>query len=307
MKTKFILIIAILFSTPSFGKHLYTLTKTDFITQFSEPNKSNHIYCTNEVGKKVWLYFNKNTQLSLKLNNDSNKIIMLNSIKYENKQIEASPYNVWFESNKRIKLNIDEVQSFTIIRNLGQGEYVLPYFNKDSCRIISKMKNDSLEKAYKINDKFIINLIAKEKSKVDTIQIIEDACYNITFKDNNYTEYGVVKRITNDSIYISNIFNKEMAKASKKEYKIFRYLIKDISELNLRKSGGFSFRNIKIDQFTICVQKINASNLNCPTWFAINSTSGEIHFYRSWFTERGYLGITETKGRAIWYEGEMTQ
>lgn len=303
MKIRLSCAITFLVYAIGFSKPPYTISKEDIIAQFSVENKSNRIYCNNHQGKKIWLYYNENTHLIVKLKDNKKKKFILQTIRYQNNMIEGLPFHPWGPPHIKINCTLEEIQSLKIVTT--QFDHESPYFNLDSCRVLSRFKNDSIAKDYKSIDKLTLLLRTKMKSDHDSISIVEGACYNLTFRDNNRTEYGVVSKITADSIYISSSFNNETALANKKEYKIFRYSFKDLAELKLRKSGGFSYKTIDLNLYQINVVKTTREKLDCPAWFAITPESGKINFYRSWLTERGYLGITEVNGRPTWYEGEI--
>lgn len=299
MKTKILLAVLMFVSLSCFGKKEYTISKSDFISQFTNPYGL-RIYCFNETGARVWLHCNKNTQLILKLKSNEEKVLMLETVKYVNETIEAIEYNVWMPGNKVSIFAMDDVQSLIIKRKYQ--EYESPYFNLDSSRNIAKLKNDSLKKEYSAKKELTIVLPAK--SNKDTLLISPDACYHINFKDNNQVKFGVVQQITKDSIYISSSFNAEMAAKDKKDYTVYQYPISDISGLSLLKSGGYSYRTINIGDYDVLVKKADKSSSFMPYWYAVNPGNGAIKFYRTWLTDSGFLGITETNGRAIWYEGE---
>ncbi len=88
------------------GKKTYTLSKTDLIDQFTGRIATTietdllgqlttqtgnfsigSIYCFDEDGNKVWLSYNKNTQLKIKLGNNSSKILLLSTVTIGNDTI----------------------------------------------------------------------------------------------------------------------------------------------------------------------------------------------------------------------------
>lgn len=310
MKTKILLAILLLISVSCFGKHIYTIPKADFINQFSNPKSLSRVYCFNEEGNKVWFMTTKNTLLTLKLKDNNEKVLILHTVKYDSETIEAIEFNTWSLSmlpkKKTSIFNIGDVESFTMERRFNDHEYEMPFFNLDSIRNVVRSKNDSLRKEYAAGTEWVICLTAKEKPDGDTLAIRSNASYHINFKDNNRVEYGVVKKITQDSIYISSSFNKAMAASSKKEYTIYQYPINDISGLRLLKSDHYSAREIKLEDYNIIIKKIDKVILGNPCWYAADPLRGEIKFYRFWRTDRGFSGITEIDGKAIWYEGGIT-
>lgn len=301
MKTKLLLTVLLLaFSVSCFGKPKYTISKTDFIAQFTDPSPLNRFYCTDEAGTKVWLDCNDNSELTLKIKNNKEKVLTIHTVKYKNDTIEGAEASVWMPRKKLSTFNIQDVISFTIEGKFQ--EQVLPYFNRDSLYAVVIKLNDSLKAKYATGTELIINLHAKEKPKSDTIPIIANACYHIGFKDNINIWNGVVQKITKDSIYISSSFNPEMAAANKVEYKIHSYAIHDISDLKLLKSGGYGYKTIKIEDYDIAVKEVESTTLCCPYWYTLDNRFGQIRFYRSFLTDSCFPGITEIDGKPTWFE-----
>lgn len=300
MKANKLIILFSILSLTAFGKKTYTLSKDEFIKQFNDSSTLDRVYCHNEKGNKVWLYVNKNSILTAKFIDKTEKELMLKSIKYFNGEIKAIEFNIWIPSNKTNKYNLSSIISFSI--ESKNQEYERPYFDIDSIRVLNHSKNDSIKKIYSTGNENVIFLILKNPKKKDTILIMENACYNIKFKNNIETEYGVVQKITKDSIIISNSFNQNMANENKKEFKIYQFAINEINEIKLLKSGGYSYKTIKSEDFKIQIHERNKEIKSCPIWYSWDSISGEIGFYRLWLTEGGFSGIKEKEGKPIWYE-----
>ena len=305
MKEKLFIIILLFISTTSFGRKLYTMTKEDFASQFNENLYLQKVYCQNEKGEKVWLHCTNSTILTISLKDKKPESLMLHTIKLKQGIIEAVKYNVWMPGKKINSFDLSEVVAISIERRFQ--EYETPYFNIDSVRAITKQKNDSLLDIYSYGSEFVIFLVSPKNFKNDTLKIQENACYNLTFKDGRKTEFGVVQKITEDSIYISNFFNPKAAQRSKKEFDLLGYLATDIKGISLLRSGGFIFNDVKTEDCVLYVENRKKNANNCPYWFAFSPTSGEINFYRLWQTNSGFPGITEINGKATWYEGESTR
>jgi hypothetical protein len=76
-----------------------------------------------------------------------------------------------------------------------------------------------------------------------------------------------------------------------------------ISEIKLLKTGGYSFKTIKIEDVPFEVIERKKEIQNSPIWYSFDAKFGEINFYRAWFTDgRQYQGITEKEGKPISYE-----
>jgi hypothetical protein len=301
MKIKTLIYFLIFISFSCYGKRIYTIDKNDFVKQFNDSITLRKIYCFNEKGEKVWLHFNENSQLTIKLSDNKEYKLMLHTIKYKNGKIEAIEYNIWSPSKKISTFDINSVTSFKIERMFY--EYDSPYFDIDDIKKTVLFKNDSIKVKYSKGSEFVITL--RKKNELNgKLQILENVSYNIKFRDNKKTEYGVVQKISKDSIYISNDYNQNMSLANKRTYEIYKYPISEITELELLKSGGWSLKTVKIEEFEVNVDKTNSDTLHIPSWFAMNPTTGAINFYRSWLTDRGFLGITENNQKIFWYEGE---
>lgn len=298
MKNFLLMLIFTFLSFIAFGKNIYTLSKEDFIKQFSDSSFSydrlrlSRIYCHNEKGDKVWLYFNQNSILIATLNDNRKKELMLHSIKYVIDEIQAKEFNVWMPRNKIYKIN--EIASLTIEKKYKGAES--PYFNVDSVRVLCDNKNDSIKKLYSTGNEYVVSLILTNKRKKDTLLIMEKACYHMKFKDNSETVFGVVQKITKDSIIISSSFNQNMANWHKKEFKIYHFPINDISEIKLLKTGGYSFKTIKMEDVPFEVIERKKEIKNRPIWYSFYATLGEIDFYRAFFIEGGLFGGVAEKG-----------
>lgn len=305
MKHNLLFVLLLLVATPSFAKRTYTMTRNDFQNQFNENSSLLKVYCHNEKGEKVWLYCNNNTMLTISLNNKKTEDLMLHTIKLKNDTIEAVRYNVWWENKKVERFSFNEVTAITIERKFQEGES--PYFNADSGLAIVKQKNDSLNEIYSKGSEFVILLINTKEIKGDTLSIIENACYNLTFKDGVKTEYGVVQKITKDSIYVSNFFNAAMASKNKKNFELLGHPVSAIKEVRLLKAGGYSYNTIQLKNCTLSIINNERTVNKCPYWFAVDASTGGTNFYRLWKTDRGFSGITEKNGHAVWYEGEKLE
>ncbi|MBO9595572.1 MAG: hypothetical protein J7599_21905 [Niabella sp.] len=305
MKARSVLIFLLFVTLSGFGRPVYTLSKKDFILQFTGIAQLKRLYCFNEAGVKVWLMFNENTQLTVQLRNTRTRVFLLHTVRYQDDTIDAVEYNVWWPTKKRSLLPMDAVVSFTIERRFGESG--MPYFNIDSARALSRQKNDSLNRVYTGGSEQVLYWFPKNAAGGDTIAMRENACYSLVLKNGNRTEFGVVQKITGDSVYISNLFNARMAAAGKKAYMVYPCLIRDIAEFRLLRSGGFSYRTISLDGYAALVKNTTGQLLRLPCWFAMDPTTGDVSFYRSWLTDRGFVGITEKDGKAIWYEGESTE
>ena len=119
---------------------------------------------------------------------------------------------------------------------------------------------------------------------------MENACYHLKFKNNSETAFGVVQKITKDSIVISNTYNSNMANFYKKEFEIYHFPINEISEIKLKRRGGYGFKTIKTNDVPMVVIERKKEAVNRPIWYSFYFLLGEINFYRVWFIEGGSKG-----------------
>lgn len=302
MKHKLLFYISLFLAITCFGKKIYTMASSDFTNQFNKTKFLQRVYCTNEKKEKVWLYCNDNTNLTITLSNKKQEKLLLSTIRYYDGKIEAIKYNVWMPSRKVSSFNLNEITSIFIVKEFE--EYEKPYFNISDSLIIAKRKNDSLTKVYMSTERNVIFLTKDIKSKIDTFRIMEDGCYNLTFQDGVETNFGVVQKITLDSIFISNYFNQRIASKFKKDFKNLGYQIKEIKKVNLLELNGRSFNQREFDRNNIFLQKENLKIYRNAHWYAVDYYSGEISLYRLLQTEKKLTGITENKGFIVWFEGE---
>lgn len=324
MKNIILTTLMICIATLCLGKKTYTLSKADFIDQFTgrkvtetktglrgllatEPANSTigSIYCFAENGEKVWLYYNSGTQLTLKLNDNSSKVVLLRTATISSDTIYAEEYNAWAPTNKISTFNPDDVKEVYIHRKFQEGER--PYFNRDSSSRLTWLKNDSLKNTFATGSETIMYFVAREKTEPDSFQLATAACYHINFKDGNKTSFGIVEWITADSICITSHMSAAMAVAAKEQYAVYKYSHKDISSIRLAKSDGFSSTTVNAGDYDINVKDVARATYRYRGWYAWSTASGEIHFYRPYLMLKGFRAITEKGGRAIWYEGEPTQ
>lgn len=300
----YLLIVLLVFTGSVSATKIYTINKEEIVAHLTKTSANMEIVCFNAKGEKVVLHYTKNTLLLLETNSGS-KHLMLYSAKYVNRAAQGYEFNfMWGASKKLININMNEVVKVWL-KTLTNEEWTTNYIDNSGIAEITKAKNDSLQHLHQAKGhSYWINFIPKSTNNRDTIFIIEDACYNLTFKDNEHTTFGVVQKITKDSIFITNTFNQAMASKQGKTFLLLKYAVHDINQINLLKPGGFSYRNVSIDDYNIKIEYEQTSGLMRPYWYAYDPLSGKINFYRSWLRSHSYAGITENNGNAIWYEGE---
>lgn len=300
LNTSIFILLASIVSISVFAKDKYTISKVDFISQFSNPEKLDKIYCDNEKGEKVWMDRLHNSSLYIQFDGDRKKSIRLSSIRHKNDSI-IGYYSDRIKENERnkFKVALNNVDAIYIIA--GQYERIYPYYDTDSLDHSFQLRTDSLYKSCLKDGQKRINMVSK--STFDTIVIALGVCYNMEFNDGASTMYGVVKEITTDSIFISNRINEKQAIFDDVEFSILAKPISAITAIIVLKSGGYSYQSLNITDYDVTVESINDKNRWCPYWFRISYFNKKLIFYRVWRTQRGYTGISEEEGKIYWAEG----
>ncbi len=315
MKTVFNLLISTLLSFNSFGQNnssfgqniywfgqdIYSLSPRDFKTQFSDSVLRPIIFCQNKKGEKVWLHHSDKSIITFSIEEERKKSLILNSVKLKDGVVQGLKFSTFWGKTKKLE-TVDFNKIIKIIIEPGVGGYATPYFNIDSSLALLKTKNDSLIQLYNNGTEFQIHYLNLGLEQKDTIKLIENALYNLQFNDGNKTEFGIVTKITSDSIYITNYLNSAMAERRDKEFEIYKYDISSIKKIYLLKPGYRSYNSIDLNEFKLTVIGTKRDPKNCPYWYSMDQGSGAIHLYRIWQTEMGFSGITVIDGRAIWYE-----
>jgi len=234
--------LLLLITGAAFAQRSYVLPEDYFISQFSDSNRINRIYCLNKNGEKVWLTNVSNFYVTLEFKDVSLKNIGVLSPKHKNGLIEGIEVSTgWKNKENPVSLHLSGISRITV-----NADYAVesPYFNYDSSIKVWDRKNDSLISYYSSGDQFVAYLIAKTKAKPDSILLVENACYNINFTDGTKTISGVIVKISPDSIVATTGFNSSAAAFNKMEYKTVKYRLADIASLELLKGGGFSYKKI---------------------------------------------------------------
>jgi len=302
-KTTLLLLCLLLFSGTSFSRQVYTLTKQDFSAQFNSDHSLRRVYCLNEKGEKIWLNCNDNTILTISLATGTKEPLLLTTIRFRDQRISSRRYNVWMPSGTVHTFAFDDVTAISIERRFQ--EYERPYFNYDSSLSVAKRKNDSLKIVYSAGTDYYISVVGSDKSRADSLRIVPEALYTLSFHDGTSVRYGIVRQITRDSIDVIDASG--VAGAGMNEVPSRGYRIQDIEAISGLRSGGFSYRSIALDN---CIVRVDSQSRNPnarPYWFAVNPSTGAVNFYRSWRTDQGFVGITLQGGKAIWYEGERRE
>jgi hypothetical protein len=211
--------------------------------------------------------------------------------------------------NKKIQyLNISGIDTF-IIETKG-GPYMFPveqetpFVNLDSCRQVARSKNDSILNAYATGTELIIELIAKDRATKDTLPILTGACYNIKFKDGNHITWGVVKKITRDSIYITSSFDAEVAAKEKTIYTMYMYANSDIAGLELVKANHYTARKIDAADYDMMLENVNKGLLKYLWSYSVAPYNGELMFNIPYLADGHFSMITDQDGHPVFAIGD---
>lgn len=296
---KILIIILSFVTTISLGQKKYSITKNDFISQFSDSSILNRIFCVNKKGEKVWILYTQDGYIITLGLLDSKKEIKLFKPRFINGGIEGQKLTALNYPGKVVNVNLDNILFISLQSNNG---IEVPYYSLDSSNDVFKYKNDSLIKNYSSGTQFIIKLLPKKDIDKDSFLILENACFCINFKDNTQINNGIIAKLTKDSIYLYNSFDSVTAKYDNLEYKILQYHINDIKELKLLKGGGYSYKTISTKDYELIFENVEKSKITCPCKFKINPLSGAVELYRKLLTLNGFIGLTEKGGKLYWDE-----
>ena len=299
MKLATLTFLSILFCLPASGKKIYSIPKQDFVKQFSDTSAIEKVYCYNSSGEKFWIIVQNTTILILHQNEGRPKKLMLGTTKYKNGTIEALELNNWNLSGRNKRLSLFKLSDVSAIEvEVTSNERQMAYFDDDSCRSLWKFRNDSLQNSYTTDSLYVVRLLVKQSS--DTLTLLENACYHMKFKDGNEVVYGVIQKITQDSIYISNRFNIKAAETDKVEYKVYGNRIDDISTIKMLHSGGLYFRKKDAGEWDISVVRDARSQYH-PCGFTKYQNSCQSYFVRMWLTNNGFKLVFESGGKIYWW------
>lgn len=308
MKPITLFTVLMLFVATVNAKHIYTLTKADVIAQFSN-RTTDRIYCYNENGEKVWLRYIKKPETVLIANGDEGKPFVLNTVKYYNDTLAGVAYTSFQLKRKIQYLNTRGIDTFTIETKGGPYLYPVekeaPFVNFDSCRKIAKAKNDSIVNAYATGTELILQLVAKDRATNDTLPILTGACYNIKFKDGNHVMWGVVKKLNQDSIYITSSFDAAVAAKEKKAYKVYQYAIGDIAGFELLKRDHYTARKVDVADYDMMFEHVDRALLKHLWSYSIDHYYGTLMFDIPYLEDRHFSAIADQDGHPVFAIGDQ--
>lgn len=299
MRLKSFFIVSLLLFTFS-GKAQYFMTKNDFIETYQDTARPSQLILRKVPEEKLLAgYYYVGTQLKLFFNDDSQKTIFSKSVKISGDSVEATEITKFWHNKRPTTFDLNNLDSVSI-RKMWIS-WTTPYFDIDSLENRHTVKTDSLEQEYASKNRFYLELVPLNRDDSDTIRILENACYSLDMADGEEFRYGVIEKITLDSLVISKRFSpEELAKDDNDDY---RYAHADIKRINLLKSGGVGNKSVPASDYTITLLESPKDFRYSPCWYSISRVNGTLNFYRLLLTENGFKGISFKEGKYFWFEG----
>ncbi|PRB05661.1 hypothetical protein CQ046_04255 [Chryseobacterium sp. MYb7] len=133
-----------------------------------------------------------------------------------------------------------------------------------------------------------------------------EAIYSMEFADGKRYESSVVKKITNDSLSITNFFNENAAKLAGQPFKLINYPLSSLKYVRFiddRMLSLYSKKNIQ-KNFNLIVKKIDWAKM-CPAVLQFKDRNGEMKVCHFYLTSQGYDLLYEDKGRVYYLEGRV--
>jgi len=278
----------------------YFMTTSDFSETFADNSSPKQLICRNKMGERIFAGYYNNTQLKIFMKDESFKTIFSSSVELLDGKVDATEITKFWQNKRPCQIRLEKIDSISI-RKMWIT-WSTPYYDMDSLKAEHASKMDSLENDYESKNRIILKLVHRNDSQQDTISIMENACYNLKMSDDREIHHGVIRNMRSDTIEISSSFNPGQVTASEGDT-IYRYLIRDIKEINLLKGGGIGTKTISVEDYDVIREKSPKDLRYAPCWFSISRTDGVINFYRLLLTENGFKGIMYENGNYYWFEG----
>lgn len=273
---------------------------SDFSETFADTSSPEQLICRNEKGEKLIAGYSHNARLKLLLKDKSEKTILSSSVKFSKDKIIATYLTKFWEKEKACEIALDEIETITI-REMWIA-WTIPYYDLDSLQNQQRNKMDSLVKEYATTDRLFLELIPKNKQQTDTIRVFENACYHLEIKNNQEFQYGIIQKITSDSITISTVFSPSQTNTLNKNSQ-FQFSLQDIKKINALKSGGIGVKAFLVSDYELSTKQSPKNLPIVPCWYSISRINGELYFYRLMLTEDGFKGIRYENDKYYWFEG----
>lgn len=132
-----------------------------------------------------------------------------------------------------------------------------------------------------------------------------EAIYSMEFADGKRYESSVVKKITGDSLSITNFFNENAAKLAGQPFKLITYPLSSLKYVRFiddRMLSLYGRKNIQ-KNFDLIVKKMDRAKM-CPAVinFKERNETKVCHFY---LTSQGYDLLYENNGKVYYLEGKV--
>lgn len=286
------------------AQEIYWLNVQDLKDQFSKKSDYNMVCCRNSAGSKVYVD-REGLVLSLTIKGQKTACrFMAERTECLGDAISGSELTLF---GQKKSVNLDDISKIELT---GRTRFICNFSQKDSLEKIVDLKNDSIKHNYNLNSKYVIYWRSKSKivSYKDSVMIMEKACYHFVFADNKEVYYGIVMKITPDSVFVSSAFSGANAKKEGVEYKILKYKISDIKILKLPRNSGFGYKKLYAKDYELDVIAFKHSYTHimwdfysgCPEFYSIILWNWELVYSVNLLTERGFVPIREDNGRIYW-------
>jgi len=133
-----------------------------------------------------------------------------------------------------------------------------------------------------------------------------EAIYSMEFADGKRYESSVVKKITKDSLSITNFFNENAAKLAGRSFKLINYPLSSLKYVRFiddRMLSLYRKKNIQ-KNFDLMVKKMDQAKM-CPAVLQFKDRNGEMKVCHFYLTSQGYDLLYEDKGRVYYMEGKV--
>ncbi|WP_288436428.1 hypothetical protein [uncultured Chryseobacterium sp.] len=133
-----------------------------------------------------------------------------------------------------------------------------------------------------------------------------EAIYSMEFADGQRYESSVVKKITADSLSITNFFNENAAKLAGQPFKLISYPLSSLKYVRFiddRMLSLYSKKNIQ-KNFDLLVKRMDRAKM-CPAVIQFKEKNNEMKVCHFYLTSQGYDLLYEDNGRVYYMEGRV--
>jgi hypothetical protein len=284
---------------------LESLTDSTNFARYNTDNPNAHGYfriaCIDKNNHKVWLYLDKNVRLHVKpKSTKSFTVLGLTTVKFKYDSVFGI-YSGGIGSYKRIPfLDIDT--SYIIAEFARKSKY----FNNDSLLRIAESKNDSIKKiidSYSFNLLHVNNRIKSNRSGISDsdsgFNIGPNLICNLRFANDLTIYQGLVTKITNDSIFLTNCFSDSIAHNFKIKITELGFKITEMTEILLQNFYTHKYTFVHIKDCELIVKNVNNKQVKMgfSPWFAVNEIDGIVFKFYPYLFMNGYFSVIEKGGK----------